>query len=56
LKEFVAQGASIVRTAAALNRKIINVRTQARKIGTPFPPMRIYRKKFADTSSNFSRH
>ena len=48
LKDFVAQGLSIVRAAAAFNRTTKTVRNQARKIGTPFPPMRVFRKKFAD--------
>ena len=52
LKDFVAQGLSIVRAAAAFNRTTKNVRIQARKIGTPFPPMRDFRKKFADVPSN----
>jgi hypothetical protein len=46
LKNFVAQGLSIVR-AAAFRRTTKSVRIQARKIGTPFPPMRVFRKKFA---------
>ena len=45
LKEFVAQGASIIRAAAALHRNIKSVRIQARKVGEPFPPMRVFRKK-----------
>ena len=48
LKEFVTQGASINRAAAALHRNTQSVRTQARKLGDPFPPMRVFRKKFAD--------
>jgi hypothetical protein len=36
----VAQGASVVKVAAALKRKIISVRTHARAIGCPFPPLR----------------
>jgi hypothetical protein len=48
LKEFVAQDASIIRAAAALNRSTKNVRIQARKLGAPFPPMRVFRKKFAE--------
>jgi hypothetical protein len=52
LKEFVAQDASIIRAAAALNRSIKNVRIQARKLGAPFPPMRVFRKKFAEAPSN----
>ena len=55
LRDFVAQGLSIVRAAAAFNRTTKNVRIQARKIGTPFPPMRVFRKKFADVPSNFGR-
>jgi GcrA cell cycle regulator len=49
LKTFVAQGASSIRAAAALNRSIMSVRYQARKIGCPFPPLRIARQKWADT-------
>jgi len=45
LKEFVAQGASIIRAAAALHRNILSVRIPARKLGDPFPPMRVFRKK-----------
>jgi len=56
LREFVAQGASIIRAAAALDRSIRNVRIQARKLGAPFPPMRIFRKKFVDAPSNSRRH
>ena len=52
LKEFVAQDASIIRAAAALNRNIVSVRKQARKLGEPFPPMRVFRRKFADAPSN----
>ena len=51
LKAFVAQGVSIFRAAAAFNRTIISVRDQARRVGTPFPDMRIARKKSADISS-----
>ena len=50
LKALVAQGASIVRAAAAFNRSIVSVRIQARKLGTPFPPMREFRKKWAEPS------
>jgi hypothetical protein len=56
LKGFVAQDASIIRAAAALNRNIKSVRIQARKLGAPFPPMRIFRKKLADAPSNSWRH
>jgi hypothetical protein len=56
LKEFVAQGVSIIRAAAALHRSIQSVRTQAKKLGDPFPPMRVFRKKFADVTSGSRRH
>jgi GcrA cell cycle regulator len=49
LRAFVAQGASAVRVAAALKRNTMSVRYQARKIGSPFPPLRIARQKWADT-------
>ena len=56
LKEFVAQGASIIRAAAALHRNVKSVRIQARKLGEPFPPMREFRKKLADALSSSRRH
>jgi GcrA cell cycle regulator len=55
LKSFVAQGASVIRAAAALNRSTKGVRHQARKIGCPFPPLRAARQKWADTPDNFGR-
>ena len=46
----------MIRAAAAFDRKIASVREQARKLGTPFPHMRAYRKKFAsDPSSSWRR-
>ena len=56
LKEFVALDVSIIRAAAALDRSIRNVRIQARKLGAPFPPMRVFRKKFVDAPSNSWSH
>jgi hypothetical protein len=56
LKEFVAQDVSIIRAAAALDRSIRNTRIQARKLGAPFPPMRVFRKKFVDAPSNSWPH
>jgi hypothetical protein len=56
LKEFVAQGASIIRVAAALHRSTKSIRIQARKLGEPFPPMRVFRKKLADVLSGSWRH
>jgi GcrA cell cycle regulator len=55
LKGFVAKGASVIRAAAALNRSIMGVRNQARKMGIPFPPLRATRQKWADTPDNFGR-
>jgi GcrA cell cycle regulator len=52
LKAFVAQGASIIRVAAAFRRKQANIRQRARQLGCPFPPLRIARKKWADTLDN----
>ena len=49
LKELVAKGVSVIKAAAALKRTTVSVRTQARKLGTPFPPMKDYRKKFKDS-------
>jgi hypothetical protein len=46
LKDFVARGVSIVRAAAALKRTRENVRSQARKLGTPFPRMATFRKNW----------
>jgi hypothetical protein len=55
LKALVAQGASIVRAAAALQRSTSAVRNQARKLGTPFPALRVARKKWADAPSGVWR-
>jgi hypothetical protein len=55
LRAFVAQDVSVVRVAAAFRRSIISVRNQARKLGAPFPPTRIFRRKWADTPSNHRR-
>ena len=40
LELLIAQRASATRVAAALNCKIVSVRNQARKLGTPFPTSR----------------
>jgi hypothetical protein len=55
LKALVAQDVSVVRVAAAFERSMISVRNQARKLGTPFPSMRAFRRKWADTSSSHWR-
>jgi hypothetical protein len=44
LRALVAQGASAVKAAAALKRKIVSVRTRARVLGYPFPPLRATRE------------
>jgi hypothetical protein len=49
LREFVAQGASVIPAAAALRRTTIEVRTRARDVGCPFPTLRIERQKWANT-------
>ena len=46
LKNFVARGYSTVQVSAALIRAMASVRNQARKIGCPFPPLRIARQKW----------
>ena len=45
LKTFVAKGASIIKVAAAFKRSIVSIRIQARKLGTPVPSLKEYRKK-----------
>jgi hypothetical protein len=52
LKAFVAKDVSIIKVAAALKRTLNSVRVQARKLGTPFPHMKDYRKKFKDSPVN----
>jgi hypothetical protein len=48
LSEMVAKGASLVRAAGVFDRTTSNVRGQALKLGTPFTPHRITRRKWAD--------
>jgi hypothetical protein len=50
LRAYVAQGASVVKVAAVLKRNIISVRTHARALGCPFPPLRVVRQKWAGYS------
>ena len=47
LKALAAANVSVIRAAAALKRSTTSVRAQARKLGTPFPHMKDYRKKFS---------
>jgi hypothetical protein len=49
IKAFVANGASIIRAAALKRKKDI---LRARKIGCTFPPLRIARRKWAETPAN----
>jgi hypothetical protein len=44
LRAFVAQGASVIRAAAALSRTTINVRAHAREVGCAFPSLRVDRQ------------
>ena len=44
LKEFVAQGAPVIRAAAALRRTTIDVRIHAREVGCPFPSLQVERR------------
>jgi hypothetical protein len=46
LKNFVARDMSIFLAAASLKRSVENIRVQARKLGTPFPSISTFRKKF----------
>jgi hypothetical protein len=45
LEKLIDEGASAVRAAAALKRRIVVVQTKARSIGKPFPTVREMRKK-----------
>jgi hypothetical protein len=51
LRAFVAQGASVIKAAAALRRTTASVRARSRGLGCPFPPLRIARQKWADQKS-----
>jgi hypothetical protein len=55
LKALVAQDVSVVRAAAVFKRSITGVRNQTRKLGAPFPPMKVFRRKWAKTPSNHWR-
>jgi hypothetical protein len=50
LKALATSGASVVRAAAALGRTIVSARDQARRLGTPFPSLRIARQRWTDTT------
>jgi hypothetical protein len=57
LRDFVTRGIPLLRAAAAFNRTTTSVRTQARKIGCPFPSIREVRKKYAgDPASSWRQY
>lgn len=45
LKQMIEAGASPLKCAAALKRKLNSVRKQAHSIGTPFPDLRVVRRR-----------
>jgi GcrA cell cycle regulator len=51
LKAMIASGASVVRVAAAFDRTIPIIRSQARKLGMPFPSIHAARKKYAPSGT-----
>jgi hypothetical protein len=55
LRVLSAQGASIVKAAAALKRRQSVVRDRANKFGCPFPTLKASRKKWAGTPDNMWR-
>lgn len=48
LKALVTAGASPVRVAGIFKRTTVSVKTHARKLGVPFLPHRIARKKWSE--------
>jgi hypothetical protein len=46
LKALVAAGGTAIRAAGVFNRSTAAVKTRARNLGTPFPPIRVARKKW----------
>ena len=52
LKGLAAQGASIVKAAAALKRRQSVVRERANKLGCPLPTLKASRQKWADRPNN----
>jgi hypothetical protein len=51
LKAMVARGDTPTRAAAAFRRTMLSVRIQARKLGTPFPTIRAFRRKWKDAGT-----
>jgi hypothetical protein len=56
VRGFVANGISIVRAGAALNRKQVSVRDRAKKLGCPFPTLEAARKKLFGSFDATWRH
>lgn len=52
LKDLAASGASAFRIAAALNRSIVGVRSQAKKLGIDLPTLREIRAKTRDANQD----
>jgi hypothetical protein len=52
VREFVANGASPTRAAAALNRTRVAISERARKIGCPFPTLAEARKKIPPSADS----
>lgn len=48
LKKYVTSGATAARAAGALNRKILSVQVQARKLGIPFQTIRKARRSLME--------
>jgi hypothetical protein len=48
LKRFIEQGASALRTASAMKRRVLAVRIRARKLGLAFPTVRERRQHHVD--------
>jgi hypothetical protein len=55
LRALVAQGALVIKAAAALKRNMTAVRARASSIGCPFSPLRVVRKKWTVESENGRR-
>jgi hypothetical protein len=55
LWQLATSGVSIFRAAATLKRKTASIRTQARKIGCPFPTIKETRLKSSANSAGTTR-
>jgi hypothetical protein len=52
LKKFAAESATVVRAAAALNRKMQSIQVQALKLGLYFPTLTEQKKKIGKVQTN----